>query len=144
MGDDRALHETAEELHLAVSLLVRQMRAASASGEVTLSQTSVLKRLDREGPMTATDLAKAERIRPQSVIATVNALQAGGYVERAADPTDGRRRYIALTARGRDFLRDRKAAGHGRLAALMAERLTGPEQRTIAEAAALLRRLAED
>ncbi|MFF2196367.1 MarR family winged helix-turn-helix transcriptional regulator [Streptomyces sp. NPDC058157] len=144
MGDDRELLETAEELQLAVSLLVRRMRATSASGEVTLSQTSVLKRLEREGPMTATDLARAERIRPQSVIATVDALQAGGYVERAADPTDGRRRYIALTARGRGFLHDRKAAGHGRLAELMAERLTGPERRTVAEAAALLRRLAED
>ncbi|MGT2531699.1 MarR family winged helix-turn-helix transcriptional regulator [Streptomyces nojiriensis] len=81
-------------------MLVRQIRATTGGG-VSLSQMSVLKRLDRLGPSTATDLAQAEKIRPQSVIATVNSLQADGYVTRSPHPTDGRRLVIALTPEGR-------------------------------------------
>ncbi|MFD7256089.1 MarR family winged helix-turn-helix transcriptional regulator [Streptomyces sp. NPDC059874] len=135
--------DTAEELQLALGMLVRQMRAA-AGGGVSLSQMSVLKRLDRLGPCTATDLAQAEKIRPQSVIATVNTLQAGGYVTRSPHPTDGRRLVISLTPEGQALVRERREAGHGRIAELIDERLSPAEQRLLAEAVPLLRRLAED
>ncbi|MET9604950.1 MarR family transcriptional regulator [Streptomyces sp. NPDC006512] len=137
------LRETAEELQLVVGLMVRHMRMASAGSGVTLSQVSVLKRLDRDGPRTVTDLARAEKIRPQSLNATVAALRAGGYVERTPHPTDGRRKVIAVTDRGRRLVARRQEAGRGRLADLMGRRLTPAEQRTVAEAVPLLRRLAE-
>ncbi|WP_405486565.1 MarR family winged helix-turn-helix transcriptional regulator [Streptomyces sp. NBC_00096] len=140
---DTQLRETAEELQLAVSLLVRHMRMASAGSGVTLSQISVLKRLDRDGPSTVTDLAKAEKIRPQSLNSTVSGLQADGYVERTPHPTDGRQRVITLTDLGHRFLRERKQAGHGRLAELMARRLTTAELQMVTSAVPLLRRLAE-
>ncbi|MFD8982600.1 MarR family winged helix-turn-helix transcriptional regulator [Streptomyces sp. NPDC059564] len=124
-------------------MLVRQMRAA-AGGGLSLSQMSVLKRLDRLGEATAADLARAEKIRPQSVIATVNSLRADGYVTRTPHPTDGRRLLISLTDRGRALVGERREAGHGRLAELMSERLTPEERRRLAEAVPLLRRLAED
>ncbi|AWZ07386.1 MULTISPECIES: MarR family transcriptional regulator [unclassified Streptomyces] len=133
----------AEELQLVIGLLVRHLRMASAGSGVSLSQASVLKRLDRDGPTTVTALAQAERIRPQSLTATVGSLRNSGHVVSTAHPTDGRRKVIALTERGRDFVRERKEAGHGRLAELMAERLTPEERRTVAEAIPLLRRLAE-
>ncbi|MCX4524611.1 MULTISPECIES: MarR family winged helix-turn-helix transcriptional regulator [unclassified Streptomyces] len=135
--------DTAEELQLALGMLVRQLRTA-ADGGVSLSQVSVLKRLDRLGPSTASELARAEKIRPQSVIATVNTLQAGGHVVRTPHPTDGRQLLISLTPGGRAFVRERREAGHGRIAELIAERLTPAEQRLLAEAVPLLRRLAED
>ncbi|MGW6685365.1 MarR family transcriptional regulator [Streptomyces sp. NPDC054961] len=143
MAVDRQIQGVAEELQLALGLLLRDMRMASAGSGVTLSQISVLKRLDREGPATVTALAQAEKIRPQSLNATVSGLQVSGYVERTAHPTDGRRKVIALTERGRRFVRERKEAGHGRLAGLMADRLTPAERRTVAEAIPLLRRLGE-
>lgn len=143
MAADQQLQGVAEELQLAVGLLARHVRTASAGSGVTLSQISVLKRLDHEGPATVTALAQAEQIRPQSLNATVSSLQVSGYVERTAHPTDGRRKVIALTERGRRFVRERKEAGHGHLADLMAERLTPTERRTVAEAIPLLRRLAE-
>ncbi|WP_328296653.1 MarR family transcriptional regulator [Streptomyces sp. NBC_00435] len=133
----------AEELQLAIGLLVRHIRMASAGSGVSLSRTSVLKRLDRDGPTTVTELAQAEMIRPQSLNATVSGLLTAGYVERTAHPTDGRRKVIALTERGRRFVRERKEAGHGRLADLIADRLTPAEQRVVAQAVPLLRRLAE-
>lgn len=133
----------AEELQLTLGLLVRQVRAASAADGVTLSQTSVLKHLAREGSTTAVELARAEKVRPQSVIATVNALQEQGFVARTPHPTDGRQLLIALTAQGREFLRKRQATGLGLLAQLMTERFTPAEQQTLAAAIPLLRRLAE-
>ncbi|MFD9333127.1 MarR family winged helix-turn-helix transcriptional regulator [Streptomyces sp. NPDC060028] len=135
--------DTAEELQHTIGMLVRQMRGA-ASGGLSLSQMSVLKRLDRLGPSTASDLARAEKIRPQSVIATVNALQADGYVTRIPHPTDGRRLLISLTPEGQALVNERRKAGHGRIAELIAERLTPAEQSLLAEAVPLLRRLAED
>ncbi|MFE2164447.1 MarR family winged helix-turn-helix transcriptional regulator [Streptomyces sp. NPDC059447] len=135
--------DIAEELQLAIGMLVRQIRATTGGG-VSLSQMSVLKRLDRLGPSTATDLAQAEKIRPQSVIATVNSLQADGYVVRSPHPTDGRRLVIALTPRGEALVRERREAGQGRIAELIAERLSPAEQHLLAEAVPLLRRLSED
>ncbi|MFI5979432.1 MarR family winged helix-turn-helix transcriptional regulator [Streptomyces sp. NPDC051555] len=138
----RELRETAEDLQLAVRMVVRQMRVATSEG-LSLSQVAVLKQLDRCGPATAAELARAERIRPQSMIATVQALRAAGYVERSADPTDGRRQIIALTESGRDTVRERREAGYERLAELLAERLSEPERATLREAIGLLKRLAE-
>ncbi|GLX36968.1 MarR family transcriptional regulator [Streptomyces roseochromogenus] len=137
------IHDIAEELQLAVGMLVRQVRA-SAAGGVSLSQMSVLKRLDRGESATAADLARAEKIRPQSVIATVNSLRAEGYVTRTPHPTDGRQLLVSLTDRGRALVRERREAGHGRIAELISGRLTAEEQRLLAEAVPLLRRLAED
>ncbi|MFI5866516.1 MarR family winged helix-turn-helix transcriptional regulator [Streptomyces sp. NPDC051546] len=144
MGDEKSLQQIAEELQLTVGLLVRRMRVASAEGGVTLSQSSVLKRLGRDGAHTATELARAERVRPQSVIATVNALQADGYVERTAHPTDGRRQLIALTGKGRTFLARREEAGHGLIVQRLADRLTPAQLDALVEALPALHRLAED
>ncbi|MFD5146272.1 MarR family winged helix-turn-helix transcriptional regulator [Streptomyces sp. NPDC058401] len=144
MGDENSLQQIAEELQLAVGLLVRRMRAASAEGGVTLSQSSVLKRLGRDGAHTATELARAERVRPQSVIATVNVLQAEGYVERTAHPTDGRRQLIALTDKGRAFLAHREEAGHDLIVQRLADRLTPAQLDALGQALPALHRLAED
>ncbi|MCX4781945.1 MarR family winged helix-turn-helix transcriptional regulator [Streptomyces sp. NBC_01264] len=145
MEDEKPpLHQIAEELQMTVGLLVRQLRAASAEGGVTLSQTSVLKRLKRDGVHTATELARAERVRPQSVMATVNALQADGYVERTAHPTDGRRQLISLTDKGRTFLAHREGVGHDLLVQRLTECLTPAQLDVLAQALPVLRRLAED
>lgn len=140
---DQQPRDTAEELQLTLGMLVRQMRTAAGDG-LSLSQVSVLKRLEKLGPSTASDLARAEKIRSQSVMATVTTLQADGYVTRTPHPTDGRRLLISLTPEGRALVRERREAGHGRIAELIAERLTPAEQRLLAEAVPLLRRLAED
>ncbi|MDJ0382722.1 MarR family transcriptional regulator [Streptomyces sp. G-G2] len=143
MADEqRRLRETAEELQLAVRMVVRQMRLAASEG-MSLSQVAALKQLHRLGPASAAELARAERIRPQSMIATVNALRAAGYVERTPDPIDGRRQIIALTESGRETVRERGEAGYGRLAELLAERLTEAERETLREAIVLLKRLAD-
>ncbi|MFI1972092.1 MarR family winged helix-turn-helix transcriptional regulator [Streptomyces cinnamoneus] len=138
------LREVAEDLQQAVSSLVRQVRQASAPQGVTLSQVALLKRLDREGPHTVAELARAEKVRHQSMLATVNSAEAAGLVERSPHPTDGRQVLISLSSDGHTFLTERRQAGHDRLTSLLAERLTPDELQTVARTAALLKRLAEE
>lgn len=133
----------AEDLQAVVGALVRRMRAASPDRELSLSQVSVLKRLDREGPTTVAELARADKIRHQSVAATVAVLAERELLCRTADPADHRRKVLEITPAGRALLDERREAGSGRLATLLAERLTDTEQRQLTESLGLLHRLLE-
>ena len=55
-------------------LLVRKLRQAPPEGELTLAESSALSRLERGGPATSSDLARLDRISPQSMGVTVAAL----------------------------------------------------------------------
>ena len=54
----------------------------------------------REGGLRLTELAERTHTTKQAMRYTVNQLEAAGYVERVADPTDGRAKIIRLTERG--------------------------------------------
>ncbi|WNI16094.1 MarR family winged helix-turn-helix transcriptional regulator [Actinacidiphila sp. ITFR-21] len=132
---------TATDLRIAVGPLVRRLRQFRPDGELTLSQTSALVRLDREGPATASELAAGEGIRPQSMCTIVNALQDRGLVARAHDPHDGRRMVVSLTAAGRDGLHGARRERGRRLALAISEELTPAEQEQLAAAIPLLERI---
>jgi DNA-binding MarR family transcriptional regulator len=103
----------------------------------------VLGRLDREGPQSVSDLAAAERVRPQSMAQTVNDLQADGLVERRPDPADGRRALVELTSQGNDTLQADRRHRDGWLAQAIANDLSADDQAVLRDAVQLLRRLAE-
>jgi len=63
------------DLTQAIGLLVRRVRAAAASHDLSLTESAVMARLDRDGPATTADLARAEGMKPQSMGATVAALE---------------------------------------------------------------------
>ncbi len=136
-----ASEKIAEELQSVVGALVRRMRAVSPERELSLSQVSVLKRLDRDGPATIADLARADKLRHQSMAATVTALVDRGLLRRTADSADLRRKLLTLTDDGRALLAERRATGHEHLADLIADRLTAAERKQVATSLALLRRL---
>lgn len=131
----------ADELQFVVSALVRRQRAVSPERAVTLSQVSILKRLDREGPHSVADLARLDKITHQSVAVAVAALVDRSLVRRTPDPHDGRRRLLVITADGKRLLAERQAAGHDHLAAAIAGRLTGAERAQLSESLRLLHRL---
>jgi DNA-binding MarR family transcriptional regulator len=54
----------------------------------------------REGGLRLTELAERARTTKQAMLYTVNQLEKAGYVERVADPTDGRAKIVRLTERG--------------------------------------------
>lgn len=130
----------ASDLRVVMGQLVRRLRAEHRFG---LSQAAVLGRLDREGPRSVSDLASAERVRPQSMAQTVGELESSGLVARRADPDDRRRALVELTDHGRAVLEEDRRQREGWLARAIVEDLSAEEQAVLADAVELLRRLAE-
>ncbi len=130
----------ATELRVVIGRLVRRLRAENT---FPLSQAVVLARLDREGPRSVSELATAERVRPQSMAQTVSDLEGDGLVQRRPDPEDRRRAPVELTEAGLRALELDRERREGWLAQVIENDLTEEEQKTLREAVELLRRLAE-
>jgi DNA-binding MarR family transcriptional regulator len=140
MGSSVDVPLVASELRVVLGQLVRRLRAEH---RFSLAHGIVLGRLDREGTSSTSDLAAAERVRPQSMAQTVGELEADGLVSRRADPADGRRALLELTEAGRRKLQVDRQQREGWLAQAIAEGLSEQEQRALADAVALLARLAD-
>jgi DNA-binding MarR family transcriptional regulator len=138
MGTDSAL--VASELRVVLGQLMRRLRAEH---RFPLSQGAVLGRLDREGPQSVSDLALAERVRPQSMAQTVSDLEADGLVARSPDPGDRRRALVDLTHEGKEALEADRRRRDGWLALAIAEDLSPEQQELLGDAVPLLRQLAE-
>jgi DNA-binding MarR family transcriptional regulator len=133
----------ARDLRVLVSRLRRQLREAGASEDLTAGQTAVLARLLKEGPSSASVLAGAERVRPQSMATMLHALETSGLIARGPDPDDGRRAVVTLTDAGRERAQGVRASRDEWLTRALAERYTDAERDRIVEALSLLGRLAE-
>jgi DNA-binding MarR family transcriptional regulator len=141
--DDAHAMALAGELRVLVGQLRRRLREQASFGDLTWSQTSVLSRLDREGPATVTSLARAEGMRPQSMGATVSALEAAGLVSGSPDPKDGRQTILSLTPNCQEWLKASRAAKEDWLFRAIQSKLSPEEQAELASAVELLKRLAE-
>jgi len=130
----------ASDLRVVLGRLVRRLRAEH---RFPLSHGTVLGRLDREGVQSTSDLALAERVRPQSMAQIVADLQAAGLIERRPDPGDRRRMLIELTDQGRHALEQDRRSREGWLARAVADTLSPEERATLARAVKLLERLTQ-
>ncbi|MEO6471343.1 MAG: MarR family transcriptional regulator [Aeromicrobium sp.] len=99
-----------QELNIGVLMFVSYrhienaaLKAVADAGfeDITLSQARILQRIGREGTR-LTNLAEHAQVTKQSAGVLVDQLEAAGYVERVADPSDGRARLVRFTPRGRD------------------------------------------
>lgn len=135
--------EVAGALRVSIGLLLRRLRQTRGESELSLPETAALARLDRGGPATPGALAKLEQISPQSMGATIGALEVRGLVERRPDPGDGRRVVISLTEAGRQVLGDRRNARTEQLARALSAGFTRAEREQLMAAAPLLERLAQ-
>jgi DNA-binding MarR family transcriptional regulator len=133
----------AVDLRVVIGQLRRRLREQASFGDLTFSQTSVLSRLDREGPATVTSLARAEGMRPQSMGATVSALQAAGLVSGSPDPKDGRQTILSLTPTCQEWLKAGRAAREDWLFRTIQSKLSPAEQEELASAVELLKRLSQ-
>lgn len=138
------LQNVAAQLRASISLLLRRMRQVQVAGELTLPERSALARLDRGGPTTSAALARQEQISPQSMGATLGALEARGLVERRPDPADGRRSLLSVSEAGQQVLRDKRDALTQLLAQALAAGFTPAELSQLKAATPLLERLAQN
>ena len=101
---DAEVSGLASVLRIGVTRLARRMRSERSSEGLTVSQLSVLGIIEREGPLSPTQLAAAERVQPPSMTRVVGALEELGLLHREPHPTDRRQCVLALTESGRDLL----------------------------------------
>jgi DNA-binding MarR family transcriptional regulator len=136
-------HALAVEMRVVLGKLARRLRKQGRTDQLSSAQTSVLIQLERHGAMTVTALAHAESVRPQSMGATVAALEAAGLLAGAADPADRRQTLWSLTPSCHELVRASRAAREDWLYQVLREQLDEREQTQLAAAMPLLRRLLE-
>jgi DNA-binding MarR family transcriptional regulator len=142
-GISESAGAAARDLRVVFSRLRRQLRGVSTGGDLTPSQTAVLTRLWKEGASSASALAAAERVRPQSMATILAGLAGRGLIRRAPDPDDGRRKMISITAAGRRRAESDRQVREEWLARAIQERYSERERRVILDALSLLQRLTD-
>ncbi|MCV7099838.1 MarR family transcriptional regulator [Mycobacterium palustre] len=133
----------ARDLRVMFSRLRRRLRELVSDDDLTPSQIAVLNRLWKEGASSASMLAGAERVRPQSMATIVAALERRGLIERTPDPKDRRRQMVSLTTSGRRRAESHRQVREEWLARAIQERYSERERRVILDALSLLERLSE-
>ncbi|MCP3725662.1 MarR family transcriptional regulator [Paraburkholderia sp. CNPSo 3272] len=130
------------DLMQAIGMLVRRTRNESDAGSLSMTESVVMSRLANDGPATIAALARAEGMRPQSMGATVAALEQMALVTRTPHATDGRQLVIELTQKGRQLRRRTRDAKQLWLSQAIAT-LDEDERATLFKAGDIMRRLAE-
>jgi DNA-binding MarR family transcriptional regulator len=134
--------ELASQLRFAVMRLSRRLRQ-HAPEDITPSQLSALSVIVRDGRLTLSQLADAERVQPPTVTRVVDMLEQKGLAARVPSEHDRRVAFVEPTPAGRalvDTIRRRRDA-------YLARRLrtfTAEERALLERAATLLERLIED
>ena len=120
--------------------------AAAAGGRwvaVSPSLTAALATIGRHGPLTPSELAARERIQRPTATRLLASLEAGGLVQRTADPGDGRSSLLTVTPEGSALLTKLRTRKDAYLAQRL-RTLDAEERATLARASELLERLLED
>jgi DNA-binding MarR family transcriptional regulator len=140
---DEHVDQLAVDLRIALLRTARRLRSMKSLDELSDGQFSVLAQLHVQGPRTPGELAEAEHVRPPSMTRTIAGLADAGLVQRTDHPTDRRQVLISVTDSGRatvEETRRRRAQWLSRRLDL----LTPAERETLADAAAILRRVAAE
>jgi DNA-binding MarR family transcriptional regulator len=87
-------------------LFQRDLAREFAGTSLTTARTRVLWDLVHTGPSTQQSLANRLEVSARNVTGLVDALEAGGYVERAPHPTDRRATLVSLTPPAEELMRE--------------------------------------
>ncbi|MFE1313278.1 MarR family winged helix-turn-helix transcriptional regulator [Streptomyces sp. NPDC058755] len=134
---------TARDLRVVFSRLRRRIREVAQDSDLTPSQESALSLVGKHGAATASALAAAEGVRPQSMATTLAALEQHDLIRRAQDPDDGRRQLVTLTEAGRSRVEGNRQLREEWLARAFQDRYTEEERQTVLKALELLERLSQ-
>lgn len=111
--------KVAEAIHAASIRLLRMVRVEDAKSGIGPAQLSALSVLVFAGPMTSSELADAEQVKPPTMSRIVEGLVQQQLAERTPVASDRRALQIAATPRGRKLL----LAGRDRRVGALAHRL---------------------
>ena len=131
--------DLALRLRSAIARTARRLRQ-SAGSELGPASVAALATIDRLGPITPSELAGSEGIRPPTVTRIIARLQERDLIERSPDPEDGRCALISSTGEGRTLLsrlRHRKDAYLAR----RLRRLSDRDVATLRRAASILEQM---
>jgi len=134
----------ARDLRVVFSRLRRRIRVVAENEELTPPQVSALTLVAKQGAATASALATAEGVRPQSMATTLAALDRQGMIRRTQDPDDGRRQLVTLTDAGRRRVDGDQQAREEWLARALQDRYSEDERSKLLEGLALLERLTQE
>jgi DNA-binding MarR family transcriptional regulator len=149
MSAARARIPAAEPLAVRLALAIKRLRArfreaAWAGGvELPIAHVALLKRLRDAGPTTASELAAAEHVTHQAITQTLAALKLSGLVRSKADPNDGRKSVISVTAGGNRLFESAIASRDAWLARAIESVVGARERAALEKAIELLERLAD-
>jgi DNA-binding MarR family transcriptional regulator len=105
VNDDAARADAIGVIELELIKLVRHLetfgRRSSLYVHVDRAGYLAMRMLDGLGPVTANALAQSLRLDASTVTRQITALERLGFVERCANPADGRSSTIVLTPEGR-------------------------------------------
>lgn len=140
---EQEVKEVARILRESLGNITRRLMQTKAAGGLSWRESSALSGLVRGGPRTSAELARLERISPQSMGATLKSLEDHGLILRSSDPEDRRRIVFEVTDAGRKVYRDRFDARSAQLERALAEEFTAAELELLVAAAPVLDKLAE-
>jgi DNA-binding MarR family transcriptional regulator len=137
--------KAATKLRRSVTHLARRLRGLRSDHGISGSKLAILGWLFRGGtPMTATDLARLERLQPQSLTRIIAELDDEGLIRRTPAEQDRRQVMIEITQSGKELLVVDAYRQNQWLQATMATSLTKAERELLAIAADLLDKLASE
>ncbi len=130
----------AERLHSAAIHLLRRVRTEDVASGLSPARLSALSVIVFAGPITVSDLAQAEQIRPPTASRLAKELEGQGLLRRTPDANDGRVQWLRATKAGRRLLESGRARRVAKLAEALGQ-LPAAERRLLAQAAGVLDRV---
>ncbi|MEV6387062.1 MarR family winged helix-turn-helix transcriptional regulator [Nocardia xishanensis] len=136
------LSAVAARLRVVFVLLLRRSRQQDSAGRLSPSQLSVMGRLDRFETMTATELAQAGALRPQTIRNLIDELRDEGLIVGVRDTDDARRVNLMLTGEGRAMVRGTRGQDDPFLLDALREKLTESQRRKVIDVLEILENIA--
>lgn len=133
MTADDERFDVADRLHSIAIHLLRRLRKVDETTGLSGPRLSALSVVVFGGPVTLTQLARAEQVRAPTMTRLVQGLESEGYVRRLPDPLDARVSRIEATTKGREVMLAGRARRVEMLAGLLSE-LDASEQQAVRRA----------
>lgn len=113
------LDELADRLHSAAIHLLRNLRREDSASGIGPAQLSALSVIVFGSPLSLTQLAEAEEVRPPTMSRIIDAMVEGGLVRRMVNENDRRSVIISATGRGIKLMRSARDRRVKRLVELL-------------------------